>query len=155
MQTTKSRQRGAALMTAMAAALILSLTASVVLGLTWRRMQLSVNRKDHLVAMTASDGGTQYVFARLQLDPTFNTAIRADSTPAASPMYVISPLAGPPNPATVTLLINGTPTSVTVDEQVAALTMGNKQIHVAIEVDQADPGNPKRLRIHSNANYGV
>lgn len=145
-------------MTAMAAALILSITASVVLGLTWRRMHLSANRKDHLVAVTAADAGLQYVLARLELEPAWEATIRTHDEPAdAGPagLYVISPVDPNQNPPpTVTILYNGTPTAVSIDEQVAALTVGNKEVHIGIEEDPTDAGNPPRLRIHSNADYG-
>ena len=72
-------QQGLALITAMAAAVIISLTAAVVMGVTWRRMEMSALRSDHLVSQMASEAGLQYAFARLDKDTAgaFKAAIQA------------------------------------------------------------------------------
>ena len=67
----RSGERGIAMVTAMAAAVIISILAVVVLNMTFRRFELSAFRTDRAVAGAAAEAGLKYAFARLQLDTTY------------------------------------------------------------------------------------
>ncbi len=139
-------ERGIALPTAIVAALVVSITALVVLNLTMRRFELSAFRSDHARSLIASESGFQYAFARLDLDPAFDIAVRADAD-----VYVVSSLAVGTN---ITVPYDGGRQSFTVDEQEPAL-FGNRDVHVLLEeFVEVPPVVPDRLRIHAYSDFG-
>ena len=78
--------RGFALAIAVVAALLVSITAAVVLGLTYRSLYLSVFQTDHTVAFYSAEAGVQYTFARLNLNnPATDTflLVKTDNTTVA------------------------------------------------------------------------
>lgn len=76
MISTRKSERGSALVIAMAAAVIVSIIVAVVMNLSIRRFELSAQRTDHEVAKMSSEAGLQYVFARLDIDAAFRTAVQ-------------------------------------------------------------------------------
>ena len=146
-------ERGVALPTAIVAALVVSVTALVVLNLTMRRFELSAQRSDHLGSSVASEAGFQYAFARLGLDPAFDTAVRADLTGAgAIRVHVVSPQAVGTN---ITVPFDGAQRTFAVDEQDLGLR-GDRPVHVVIDVfPENPPVGPPRLRIHAYSDYGT
>lgn len=61
----RSGERGVAMVTAMAAALIISIMAIAVLNMTLRRFELSAFRTDRAVAGAEAEAGVRYAFAWL------------------------------------------------------------------------------------------
>lgn len=143
-------ERGIALPTAIAAAVVVSILAAVVLNLTFRRFELSVSRTSRAEASLAAETGLQYAFERLRSDPTFETNVRAK----APDFYVITSSTS----LFVPVQINGVSTSYPVDEgPIPELAFGNRHVHIAIREDPVDPPIPPilpRLEIHTNAETG-
>lgn len=118
------------MVTAILAALIVSLTAAVVLNMTFRRFELSAFRTDHTVAGMEAEAGLQYAFARLT-DPAFQAAVQLKRTALgagaigvndARAEYIVSCLADvDPNTA-------GTQAP---DEQITAIHMGGTRVGAA------------------------
>ena len=147
-------ERGIALATALVAAVVVSILAVVAINLTFRRFELSAFRTDHGISGHASEAGIRYAFERLRIDPAFEAAVRADDTPDGGgprngPVYVLSPLA---EETEIEFLFDGRTRELDVDEQVQALELGRKLIHIGIQID---PNDATRLRIHTNADYGT
>ncbi len=81
MLSTRTSERGSALVIAMAAAVIVSIIVAVVMNLSIRRFELSAQRTDHEVAKMSSEAGLQYVFSRLAIDDAvFGAAVRLKRT---------------------------------------------------------------------------
>lgn len=81
-------QKGVAMVTAIVLALVVSATAAAVLGLTFRRFELSAFRTDRSVAAGTAEAGFQYAFARLTI-PAFRTLVqnkRLAVAPATTPV---------------------------------------------------------------------
>ena len=137
-------ERGLALVTAIAAAVVISITAAVVLNLTFQRFELSVFRTDHAVAVASSEAGLQYVFARMEREPAFRTAVQNKTINA-----------GTPTPYVVTCHAAAAPNEDEVDD---ALHMGNK--HVTVEITffrpQDNPPDPNRpYQVEGRADFGT
>ncbi|MBI3322503.1 MAG: hypothetical protein HYZ94_02365 [Candidatus Omnitrophica bacterium] len=145
----KQGERGIALATAIVAALLISVTALVVLGVSMRRFELSAARSDHARAMVSSEAGLQYAFARLAKDSAFENDIRTD----ADPPYVVSPLAVN---AQVTVPYNGGTQTFIVDEQDTSLRT-DRDVHVVIDVfPEVPPVVPvARLKVHAYSDFGT
>ncbi|MBI3333286.1 MAG: hypothetical protein HYZ93_04270 [Candidatus Omnitrophica bacterium] len=123
---------GVALMVAIVAALAVSLTAVVVLNLTFRRLELSSFRSDHLSASFAAEAGIQYAFARLDRDKPFRD--RVENAPSYP--YTVSPTA------------STGPTS----EPEPNLRMGNKD--VTVRIYRRGPAGSGQFEIRGSADYG-
>ncbi len=120
----RSEQEGIAIVTALAAALVVSITAAVVLGLTWRRLELSAFRADHDVAVSASEAGLQYALARLDLDAAFRTRVQNKTINADAPTDYIVACHDLPN--------------ITEDQILGNPPVSNaNQLHVAMKMNQA------------------
>ena len=68
MKRERGADTGAAMVIAITASLLVSLTAATVLGLTFQRFRLSKFRSERQKALYAAEAGLQYAFARLNLD---------------------------------------------------------------------------------------
>lgn len=157
-------QRGIALPTAVAAALVISITALAVLGLTMRRLDLSVFRSDHAVAMASAEAGIQCAFSALAAPTAFEAAVRAKAVnPFPDNVYLLSTLAVGTK---IDLPYNGGLQEFTVDEQSPILRMGwddagpaprpRRNVHVLIEeFAEVPPVVPPRLRIHAYSDFGT
>jgi hypothetical protein len=137
------------MLTALVAALLVSLTAIVTMNLVSRRFHLTAFGSDHAVALAASEGGVQYALARLWRDPTFESTVRnhIGSNPPTSDAgwYVLYPTGGTVTPS-------GQSTPYAVDEpNRPELSLGGKQVLVVIEND----ATPPRLRVRAFAEYAT
>lgn len=158
------------MVTAILAALIVSLTAAVVLNMTFRRFELSAFRTDHAVAGLEAEAGLQFAFARLP-DPAFQAAVQLKRTALgagaigvndARAEYIVSCLADlDPNTAGVQA----------PDEQVTAIHMGGARPagttvdgtggkHVTVRIRfftnaDAAPIAARPYRVRASANYGT
>lgn len=138
----RAGEEGIALATAIVAAVVISITALVILNLSMRRFEMSAFRSDHTVALVSSEAGFQYVFARLDHDPVFRTAVQ-DKTlvPGAPTPYIVSS-----DPA------------VTADETDPRLNVG-KDVTVEItfmrlQDNPPDPNRPYQVRARSEFGAG-
>ncbi len=159
-QPPPSQEKGAAMFLAVTAAIIVSLTAVVVLGLATRRFHMAAFQLDHAAAFSTSEAGIQYAFARLERDTTytdsnfpgvtgFANVVIAASAPPGSVGYVVSPLA-----VGTVVQPHNYPQSFTIDEQDTALQTGNRNVLVVI-VEDPPGGVPPRFRVRAFSDYAT
>lgn len=123
---TRTREQGIAMVTALMAALLVSITAAVVLNMTLRRFELSAFRTDHTVATHEAEAGLQYAFARLARDGAFRTAVQNKQSGGRQAYYALSC-----NPNADVDPV--TPGVQLPDEQVSALHMGGTLTPPAVD----------------------
>jgi len=176
---THASQRGIALVTAIVAALVISLSAAVILNMTFRRFELSSQRRDRGISLAGIEGATRYIFQRCDLDAVFEARVRQaiidyrDGVGVAaghnSGCYVLSPLATDGNRTMNDVIIryNGVDTGFDIDEQIAEFdynrddgagtVLFRKQVHVAIDFEP-NPGGvldaDRRFRLHASTTFG-
>ena len=128
---SRSGERGIAMVTAIAMALIVSIMAAVVLNLTFRRFEMSAFRTQHAVGMAGSEAGFQYAFARLDRDQPFRTVVQGK----APGWYVVT---CHPTASLDAQLVAQMGVPAAPDAVVPALHMGNK--HVVVKIRYSRPG---------------
>lgn len=123
----RNGQEGIAMVTAIVAALIVSITASVVLNLTFRQFELSAFRSTHTVGLQQAEAGLQYAFARLPVDPALEANVRAARAGGFQRYYYLSCNPGPGDilPDIADLQV--------ADEQVTELHMGGTLTPPAVD----------------------
>lgn len=167
---------GLAMVTAIAAALVVALTAAAVLTITFRRFEFSVFRSDRSAALAETDGATRWIFRRLEVGPdpahpppvhtNYAEHVRAaliasagggpGGTADPADPYVISPEAAG---TSVNVRYNNAEMTLEVDEQAQALNLA-RPVHVIIDFEPQQAGNPvpnsdRRFRIHASAEFGT
>lgn len=145
-----SNEKGMALVTAMAAALILSLTAVVVLNMTSRRFELSAFRTDRAVAGLEAEVGLQYAFARLA-DPAFQTTVQAKISGGVQQFYVIT---SDPDLSPKDLLVP----QLQVGKKVgpAGTYVGGKHVTVRIKFNPTGAGGASRpYEVRASTSFGT
>lgn len=157
----RSGQEGIAIVTALAAAVVVSITAAAVLGLTWRRLELSAFRADHDVAVSASEAGVQYALARLDLDAAFRTAVQNKTIGAGTPTDYIVTCHNLPGIVEDQILANP-PVSdaeqlhVAMKLNQAGVYVGGKHVVVRIRFHrEANPRDPDPLPGSPNSRYRI
>lgn len=137
------------MVTAIVAALVVSITAVVVLNLTFRRFEISAFRSDHAVAAVEAEGGNQFAWAWF-LDPANHALVQA----AGAAGYRI---AG--NADSLPWVENGVQLMGAENEVDPTLVLGNKIIVVEIVHRAAPPwvaADPIRhCRVRALARFGT
>lgn len=87
-------ERGVAILVALILAIVVTLTASIVLSLSYGRLHQSAFQSERAEADMASEGGIQYANARIPRDNALQTKIR-DAKVVSGTSYIISPTAPP------------------------------------------------------------
>ena len=127
----RSAEHGVAMVTAIAVAIVVSLTAATVLNLTWRRFELSASRSDRDVALAAAEVGLQYAFARLDVNDT---------------NQLRDGIGNPVGPAGVSFQdrvgADADGLLISSDNAVAGLDHWEPNLHVSTRM-VSDPGNPQ------------
>ncbi len=172
-------ERGIALVTAIVAALVISLSAVVILNMTFRRFELSSQRRDRSISLAGIEGATRYIFQRCDVDPNWREDnIRAGIVanrdapggPRNNSCYVLSPLPTDPNPVEDDVIIryNGVDTGFDISEQIPEFDYNRtdaggavrfrKQVHVAIDFEPDPtgliPDADRRFRLHASTTFG-
>ena len=81
---TNRNEKGIALVMAIIAALLVSISAAIVLNMTYRSFYLSVFQTDHAVGFYAAESGVQYAESRLEFDAVFAAAVKAKGASTTS-----------------------------------------------------------------------
>lgn len=150
----KKNEQGMALVTAMAAALIISVLAAVVLNMTWRRFEMSAFRSDRAIAGAEAEAAMRYAFARLDLDQAFHDRVVAKAPKA----YVITCDAGIP-PGQRDELIPELHQGAKVDPNgpvdPKVRYVGGKHVTVKIKYDPTDNGGAAQpYKVSAKATFG-
>ena len=145
------------MVTAIVLALIVSATAAVVLSMTFRRFELSAFRTDHAVATGTAEAGFQYVFARMDRDVAFRTAVQNKRTALGAGAVAASNAA-----AEYVLTCDASIPAAQRDELVPALHMGAATAgkHVTLRVRfftaaDAPPVAARPFRVRSFSTFGT
>ncbi len=151
-------ERGAALIVAVIAAIMVTLLAAVVLSVSMERFEFSAFRSDHAKAASGAEAGLRYAFSRLDKDTTSNgnpgppNGFKDDVRFDNDPPYVVTSL------ETANPVIDGA--SVVPDERTNDLFMGRllpnppgrvgKEVSVVLTYDSGTG----RYRVRSVSDYG-
>lgn len=153
---TNRNEKGIALVMAIIAALLVSISAAIVLNMTYRSFYLSVFQTDHAVGFYAAESGVQYAESRLEFDAVFAAAVKAKgaSTTSTPP--------GQNLPYIVTSLQSGNPvidgnSSVAPDERTNDLVVlgphGTRR-EVTVWIKYYDDGRDPPYKIRVFSSYG-
>ena len=165
MMRMKPSNRGVAMLIALIAALLVSLTAIITMNLVGRRFHLSAFGTDHAKAFSASEAGVKYALTRLWREANFqSTGVSFEQTVRghlgnsnnADSDGIVRYVIGPQGPGS-TVQPNNYPTSFTVDEQDSTLGWGMSKGVLLVVIEATNPAAPQTspLKIRAFSDYGT
>ena len=142
---------GVALVTAIAGALLISVSAAALVGLAWRRFELTAMRTDRAVTLAATESGLQYVFARLDADPGFRDRVRVRRETAGPPAIQHDQWLDPPHAVNGTYIVGCHLTGL-ADRGIeyvgpTPIRERDDRMHMLYTEGSSDPNTGKHVRV--------